>query len=63
MKKKEIKAIANRIATLEKIIEENKNPIEVQNAQNEIMKISFGIGDPELLDRIDEEVQEILKKV
>lgn len=62
MKPKELKRLAQRIASLELIIEQNEDHEKVRKAQNEIMELSGRIKNPDDLFQIDELVQEILEK-
>ena len=62
MKPKELKRLAQRIASLELIIEQNEDHEKVRKAQNEIMELSGKIKNPDDLFQIDELVQEILEK-
>ena len=62
MKKKELRAIAEKIAKAEMLIQTSNDKDAIRKAQEEIMKISSHITDMEDLDLIDELVQEILEK-
>lgn len=62
MKNKELKAIANKIAKYEQIIETSDDKKEVSKAQNEIMRLASSIPSMEDMERIDEMVMELLKK-
>lgn len=61
MKKKELKKMADRILALENIIDANKNPLDVQKAKEQIMKISRNL-DPNDMMLIDEMIQEQMVK-
>ena len=61
MKKRECRRIAQKIADLEKTIENSTDSIEIQKAKNKIMKICGSFTDIEAMMQIDEAVQEILK--
>lgn len=63
MKKKELKNLAEKIAKCEHIIQTSENEKEVQDAQNEIMRLASRVHDFQDIDLIDEMVQEILKKM
>lgn len=60
MEKQEIKNLANRIATLEKIIIKTKNQTELNSAMDEIIELSEQITSLEDMEAIDEEIQKIL---
>ena len=62
MKKKELKRLAERLAALEIIIQENTDSATVKQAKNEIMELSGKIIDPEEMFEIDEIIQSILAK-
>ena len=62
MKKKELKNLAKKIAECEYIIQKNDDQIEVDKAQNEIMRLSGMVHSFEDLDIIDTMVQELLAK-
>lgn len=62
MKRKEIKNIAKKIAKLELIIQNSTNQQEKEKAEQEIMNISYNVGNLLDLELIDEAVQEILEK-
>lgn len=61
MKKKELKKMANKILALENIIDANENPLDVQEAKEQIMKISRNL-DPNDMMLIDEMIQEQMVK-
>lgn len=61
MKKKELKKMADKILALENIIDANKNPLDVQEAKEQIMKISRNL-DPNDMMLIDEMIQEQMVK-
>lgn len=63
MKKKELKNLAEKIAKYEHIIQTSENKKEVQDAQNEIMRLASRVHDFQDIDLIDEMVQEILSKM
>lgn len=63
MKKKELKNLAEKIAKCEHIIQTSENEKEVQDAQNEIMRLASRVHDFQDIDLIDEMVQEILSKM
>ena len=60
MKKKDIKAIAQKIAKYESIIRNSTDEDEVSHAQNAILTLSGSIHSLEDMELIDEEVQAIL---
>ena len=62
MKRKELKTLAKRIATLELVIQENEDSRAVKNAKNEIMDLSGKVDDPEDMFYLDELIQQILDK-
>lgn len=62
MKKKELKNLAKKIADCEYVIQNSKDEYAVQQAQNEIMRLSGGVHSFEDLDLIDTMVQELLAK-
>ena len=62
MKRKELKTLAKRIATLELVIQKNEDSRAVKNAKNEIMDLSGKVDDPEDIFYLDELVQQILDK-
>lgn len=61
MKKKELKKMADKILALENIIDANENPLDVQEAKEQIMKISRNL-DPNDMMLIDEMIQEQMVK-
>lgn len=60
MKKKELKNLAKKIAECEYVIQTSNDSIKVQEAQDEIMRISSRVHDFQDIDTIDEMVQDIL---
>ena len=62
MKKKELKNLAKKIAECEYIIQKNENEYDVEQAQNEIMRLSGTVHSFEDLDIIDTMVQDLLTK-
>ena len=62
MKKKEMKNLAAKIAKCERVIQENKDPKAVKQAEEEIMRISCSVHNLEDMVAIDEIVMEILEK-
>ena len=61
MKRKEQKNLANKIAKLEQIIQRNEDPKQVQQAKDEIMKLSGHVDSLEDIMLMDELIQDILK--
>lgn len=61
MKRKELKSLANKIAKLEQIIQRNEDPKQVQQAKDEIMKLSGHVDSLEDIMLMDELIQDILK--
>lgn len=61
MKRKELKNLANKIAKLEQIIQHNEDPKQVQQAKDEIMKLSSHVDSLEDIMLMDELIQDILK--
>lgn len=64
MKRKELKNLANKIAKLEQIIQRNEDPKQVQQVQqakDEIMKLSGHVDSLEDIMLMDELIQDILK--
>jgi short-subunit dehydrogenase involved in D-alanine esterification of teichoic acids len=62
MKKKELKNLAKKIADYEYIIQTSKDSAELNDAKNEIFKLTSAVRGFEELDLLDEFVQENLKK-
>ena len=62
MKKKELKALAKRIADAELIIQNSSDSKEISKAQNTIMELTSKVHSVEDLMTIDELVQEILSQ-
>lgn len=62
MKRKELKRIAERIAKNEKIIQNGKDMKQKMEAEANIMKLSEQLENIEDILKVDELVQEILKK-
>ena len=60
MKKKELKNLAKKIAECEYVIQTSNDSVKVQEAQDEIMRISSRVHDFQDIDTIDEMVQDIL---
>lgn len=63
MKKKELKNLAKKIAACEQVIQKNEDEYEVEQAQQEIMRLSSTVHSFEDLDLIDEMVQDLLSKM
>ena len=63
MKKKELKNLAEKIAKCEYVIQNSKDSVAIQAAQEEIMRLSSRVHDFQDLDIIDEMVQELLQKM
>lgn len=63
MKKKELKNLAEKIAKQEYVIQTSKDSVEVQAAQEEIMRLSSRVHDLQDIDVIDEMVQDLLNKM
>ena len=63
MKKKELKNLAKKIADCEYVIQNSKDSVAVQAAQEEIMRISSRVHDFQDIDLIDEMVQDILSEM
>ena len=61
MKRKELKNLANKIAKLEQIVQYNEDPKQVQQAKDEIMKLSGHVDSLEDIMLMDELIQDILK--
>lgn len=61
MKKKELKKMADKILALENIIDANENPLDVQEAKEQIMKISRNLDSNDMM-LIDEMIQEQMVK-
>lgn len=61
MKRKELKELAKKIAKAELIIQRNEDPKQVQQAKDEIMKLSGHVDSLEDIVLMDEFVQDILK--
>ena len=62
MKKKEIKALAQKIAKYEKIIQSSDDKKLVRQAEEEIMKLSSSVESLDDMVAIDEIVMELLEK-
>ena len=62
MKRKEIKALAEKIAKQEKIIQTSSDKKEIAKAENEIMRLSSCVNCLEDMIAVDEMVLEILEK-
>lgn len=62
MKRKELKALAEKIAKCEKIISTSDDPKAVRRAQDDIVDLSGRVDSIEDITIIDEMVQEILEK-
>ena len=63
MKKKELKNLAEKIAKCEYVIQYSKDPIAIEAAKEEIMRLSSQVHDFQDIDLIDELVQDILAKM
>lgn len=61
MKRKELKELAKKIAKAELIIQRNEDPKQVQQAKDEIIKLSGHVDSLEDIMLMDEFVQDILK--
>lgn len=61
MKRKELKELAKKIAKAELIIQHNEDSKQVQQAKDEIMKLSGHVDSLEDIMLMDEFVQDILK--
>lgn len=61
MKRKELKELAKKIAKAELIIQRDEDPKQVQQAKDEIMKLSGHVDSLEDIMLMDEFVQDILK--
>lgn len=62
MKRKELKNLAQEIATAENIIQTSSDPEQVMKAQGQIIELSGHALSIEDMIAIDEFVQELLKK-
>ena len=62
MKKKEQKALAQKIAKYELIIQTNQDKKQVRDAQDKIIELSGKVESLDDIAAIDEMVQEILEK-
>ena len=62
MKRKELKNLAQKIATAENIIQTSSDPEQVMKAQGQIIELSSHALSMEDMIAIDEFVQELLKK-
>ena len=62
MKNKELKNLAKKIAEQEYIIQQSQDQDSIDQAQNEIMRLSGMVHSFEDLDLIDAMVQKILEK-
>ena len=62
MKRKELKNLAQKIATAENIIQTSSDPEQVMKAQGQIIELSDYVLSMEDMIAIDEFVQELLKK-
>lgn len=62
MKKKELKALAAKIAKAEKILQSSEDKKARHNAELEIMELSGRVNSLDDMMIVDELVQEILKK-
>lgn len=62
MKKKELKNLAEKIAEQELLIQKSKDNEIIQQAQNEIMRLSSRVHDFQDIDTLDEMIQNILSK-
>ncbi len=62
MKKKELKALAQKIAKYEKVVQTSTNKNEVRDAQMKIMNLSESVDSLEDMMALDEIIQDILEK-
>ena len=62
MKKKELKALAQKIAKYEKIVQTSSNKNEVRDAQMKIMNLSESVDSLEDMMALDEIIQDMLEK-
>lgn len=62
MKKKEMKALATKIAKYERIIQLNQDAKSVRQAEEEIMRLSSSVKSLDDMVAIDELVMEMLEK-
>ena len=62
MRKKALKALAQKIATQEKILKETTDKQKIHSAQNEIIMLTNQVENIEDLFTLDEMLQEILEK-
>ena len=62
MKKKELKNLAAKIAKCERIIQTSDDKKAVNQAENEIIRLSSCVSSLEDIDAIDELVRELLEK-
>lgn len=63
MKRKELKALAKKIAKVELKIQNSEDPKEIRKAQEEMMELCGSVESLEDMTEIDEMVQEILEKI
>ena len=62
MKRKELKALAEKIAKQERILQTSDDAKEKKRAEIEIMKLSSSVNNLEDMVKIDEIVMEMLEK-
>ena len=62
MKKKELKALAQKIAKYEKVVQTSTNKNEVRDAQMKIMNLSESVDSLEDMMALDEIIQDMLEK-
>ena len=62
MKKKELKALAQKIAKYELIVQTSQDKKQVRDAQDKIIELSGKVESLDDIAAIDEMVQEILEK-
>ena len=62
MKKKELKALAQKIAKYEKIVQTSSNKNKVRDAQMKIMNLSESVDSLEDMMALDEIIQDMLEK-
>jgi hypothetical protein len=60
MKRKEIKNLAKKIAQAELIIRNSNDPIEIQEAKDEIMRLSCSVRSMEDMLALDEAIQDYM---
>ena len=62
MKRKELKALATKIAKYERIIQTSEDQKEIRKAEEEVMRLSSGVDSLDDMMAIDELVVEMLQK-